>query len=141
MPQLVCLRQLRNNGPVTASQLAREVYLSQATVTGIINRLEDRGLVRRERKHADRRLVTVSLTDDGRTMVDSAPLPLQDRFSARLSALDPVEQDHISGTLARVVEMMEAQELEAIPIMTPEPLHQEGEAEPGREALKQTTGP
>lgn len=118
VPQLVCLRYLETNGPQAPGKLAGHVFLSQATVTGIINRLELRGLVSRERKEADRRRVTVSLTEKGQQVVRHAPSPLQDRFIERLTSLPQEEQDLINQVLEKVVTMMEAHDLEAAPIMS-----------------------
>ena len=141
IPQLVVLQELDKNGPLTPSELSRRVFLSQATVTGILNRLESRDLIRRERKHADRRMVTVSLTDQGKQMTDNTPLPLQERFSNRLDALPPKYQEQISLTLQQIVEMMEAQELDAEPIMAPPgPLASENGDASQAETNKKTTG-
>jgi DNA-binding MarR family transcriptional regulator len=107
VPQLVCLRQIWMQGPTKPSQLARAVFLSQATVTGILDRLENRGLIQRQRDQADRRLVTISLTRAGADMASSLPIPLQDGFARRLAALSLEEQADIDRILERVVEMME----------------------------------
>jgi len=112
VPQLVCLRQLSNGGPNTPGRLANHVHLSQATVTGILNRLEDRGLVLRERKETDRRRVTISLTEKGCRVVASAPMPLQDDFFRRLSALSREEQASIDQVLMQIAAMMENREID-----------------------------
>ena len=117
VPQLVCLRQLFLNGPTTAGNLSRLVFLSQATVTGILDRLELRGMVVRERGKEDRRRVTISLTDSGRELAETMPWPLQERFEARLSALPEKEQAIIDEVLDRVVHMMSAQDIDAWPIV------------------------
>src|SRR5512140_3522668 len=78
-PQLVCLRAVGARGKMTPSELAKEVSLSQATITGIIDRLAARQLVARERSNYDRRLVTVVITTAGRALIDQAPSPLQER--------------------------------------------------------------
>jgi DNA-binding MarR family transcriptional regulator len=114
-PQLVCLRALDALGPLTPSQLARHVDLSQATVTGIIDRLEASGLVARARNVDDRRRVTVRLTDEGNELVKKAPSPLQDRFLAQLAGLPEDEQEQLLAALTRVVAMMGVEALEAVP--------------------------
>jgi DNA-binding MarR family transcriptional regulator len=118
VPQLVCLRQMAAEGSCTPSDLSRAVFLSQATVTGILNRMEDRGLILRKRSREDRRRVSLVLTEEGRRILETAPLPLQDRFSERLAALAEPEQRHIDTVLKQVVDMMEAPELDDVPIMT-----------------------
>jgi len=121
-PQLVCLRYLFNNGKSMPSMLAREVALSQATVTGILDRLEARELVTRQRDTADKRRVIVALTGEAREVVVTAPLPLQQRFAARLRGLPEAEQHRIAGVLDEIVEMMEAEDLEASPVLSAGPI-------------------
>ena len=87
-PQLVCMRALEALGPSTPSTLARHVDLSQATMTGILDRLEQNGLVRRERNQDDRRRVTVSLTESGAGLLGRAPSALTgERGTFRLEGL------------------------------------------------------
>lgn len=120
-PQLVCLRQLLLSGPGTPSALARAVSLSQATVTGILQRLEARGLIERQRSEADRRQVIVSLTPEGARLAETAPSPLQEQFAYRLAALPAANQAIIETVLAQIVEMMDAESLDASPLLTTGP--------------------
>ena len=117
-PQLVCLRQLYNDGPLTPSRMAREVSLSQATVTGILDRLERSGLVERRRDQKDRRQISIYITSKGNELVQRAPLPLQERFAGRLAKLDEQDQALIDKTLKEIVEMMEAADIDAAPVIT-----------------------
>jgi DNA-binding MarR family transcriptional regulator len=113
-PQLVCLRQIRRDGDEsTPGRIAKAIHLSQATVTGILDRLSARGLVSRERSEEDRRRVIVRLTDAGRSIVETAPSPLQENFAERLMQLSEAEQAHIDGVLERIVRMMEADRVDA----------------------------
>ena len=77
-PQLLILQTLRNEGELTAGEVARKVSLSQATVTTIIDRLEKREYVIRERSSQDKRKVFLHLSDAGRDALGNAPKPLQD---------------------------------------------------------------
>lgn len=127
-PQLVCLRQLHREVITNPGALARAVSLSQGTVTGILDRLEARGLVRRARSSQDKRRVMVELTDAGRELVGAAPSPLQDRFSDRLGALPEGEQAMIDWVLQRVVSMMEAEHMDAAPMLSTGPMLAEATA-------------
>jgi DNA-binding MarR family transcriptional regulator len=118
-PQVVCLRQLSIHGPMQTSHLAEAVHLSSATVCGILNRLEQRGLVVRERQADDRRRVLVSLSEAGQGAVDSAPPALHDTFLFKLRALPPEQQQTIHLTLTQIVAMMAAGELDAAPLLVP----------------------
>ena len=116
VPQLVCLRQLDNQeGPVTTGNLAKQVYLSQATVTGILDRLERKGLITRERSTIDRRRVFVSLTQAGIKLNEEMPWPLQERFAQSLGLLSDEEQEQFDTMLKNLVEMMEAPKMPVWP--------------------------
>lgn len=118
-PQLVSLRAVGQLEQATPSDLAREVSLSQATMTGIIDRLAARQLVTRERISKDRRRVTIRLTEAGRALIEQAPSPLQERFVERLSELTEAEQLEIRDTLERIVRMMDGEDLDAAPVLVP----------------------
>jgi DNA-binding transcriptional ArsR family regulator len=58
---LNCLNLVALAGPMTAGELARQAGLTTASITGVLDRLEEGGFVRRERDHKDRRRVIVNL--------------------------------------------------------------------------------
>lgn len=118
-PQLISLRVLDQRGPMTAGALARAVDLSQATLTGILDRLAKRRLVTRRRSSSDRRRVTIALSPEGERVVRTAPSPLQAVFSARLSELPERTQARLCTTLEQVVRMMDAETLDAAAMLTP----------------------
>lgn len=115
-PQLLALTRL-GKGAMLSGALARELSLSPATVTGILDRLESRGLVERKRQIDDKRTVVVSLTPAGRALLDRAPPPLQEGFVRQLRALPESEQAQISATLERIVSMMAAEDIDAAPML------------------------
>ena len=118
-PQLACLRCIASEGPTTLSQLAAGVSLSPATVSGIVDRLEARGLLIRERQEEDKRRVLITLTRTGRAAVRRAPPPLQEQFSRQFRALPSRRQAGLERALRQVVAMMEAEDLDASPILIP----------------------
>lgn len=126
-PQLVCLRVLADVESATPSFLAKEVALSQGTITGIIDRLVLRQLVQRTRATTDRRLVTVTLTNAGRALVKQAPSPLQETFTEQLAQLPAADQARLRDTLEQVVRMMGGEEIEAAPILSTSPTAQSPE--------------
>jgi DNA-binding MarR family transcriptional regulator len=121
-PQLIVLRILAEQGPCSVGTLAERVNLSQPTVTGILGRLERRGLISRERSKFDRRRVLASATDAGRTILANAPPPLQERLVERLRELDDWERSQILSSLQRVVHMMEVGTIEASPMLVSGPI-------------------
>lgn len=116
-PQLVVLRAIEEAGTPTVSEIARAVSLSQATVTNILNRLEGQELLKRERSETDRRRVMVALTKAGTKLLVSAPEPLQERFSVQFQTLQSWEQYQLVASLERIAEMMDAEELDAAPLL------------------------
>lgn len=116
-PQAICLNAVNRAGELTPGQLARTVSLSPPTVTGILDRLERRALIRRERTARDKRQVNVCLTDTGRRLLDNSPPPLQERFTKRLTELSPARQRQIARSLNEVVRLMEAEDIEAAPLL------------------------
>ena len=118
-PQLLCLRYLVGAGPQPVGAVAHAMSLSPATVTGVLDRLEDRGLVVRERSQTDRRQVLNSATASGRELVAGAPPPLDESFTSRLHALPRESQERIAAVLDEIVAMMGATDLDAAPILTP----------------------
>jgi DNA-binding MarR family transcriptional regulator len=107
-PQLICLRAVIDHGPLTATAISREIHVSASTVVGILDRLEDKGLVRRERGREDRRIVFVSATEAGAALALETPSPLQTQLAAALNALPELEQATITLSLERVVNLMES---------------------------------
>ena len=116
-PQLLCLRQLDAHGSMPAGELATAVSLSPATVCGILDRLEARELVMRERQTDDKRRVLVRLMAKGRQTARKAPPPLENGFRRQLEALPLGKQAEIDRVLKRLVEMMSVEELEAEPLL------------------------
>lgn len=116
-PQLLVLQALGQCEEMTAGELAREVNLSQGTVTSILDRLEKRVLIERIRSHTDRRKVYVKLTAEGKKQLSSAPTLLQERFIERFVELKDWEQNQILASLQRLAEMMDAQNIDAAPVL------------------------
>lgn len=118
--QLATLRQLARRGPVSAGDLARAISVSQATITGVLDRLERPGLIQRRRDPRDRRRVVVELTAAGGDVVRDSPPPLHERFMVRLAALPERQRQEIDRTLRKIVAMMEAEDVEASPVLAAE---------------------
>jgi DNA-binding MarR family transcriptional regulator len=116
-PQALCLNAIQRMDLTTPGLLARVVSLSPPTVTGILDRLERRGLVRRERNERDKRQVVIRLTEAGRRLLFASPPPLQERFTRRLAALPVNRQRRIAKALEEVVKLLEAEDIDAAPLL------------------------
>ncbi len=116
-PQLLILQTLRLHSELTVGELARKISLSQATVTTIIDRLEKRSFVKRERGSTDKRKVFVYLTEKADEALLNAPKPLQESFVQQFQDLHDWEQTMILAALERVAYMMDAQHIDASPVL------------------------
>jgi DNA-binding MarR family transcriptional regulator len=116
-PQALILKALQN-GSLAAGELAARVNLSQGTVTDILNRLEQRGRIKRIRDTADRRRVLVEATEAGLAVLDKSPPLLQERFALRFNSLQDWEQSQLLSSLQRIAGMMDAEDIDAAPVLS-----------------------
>lgn len=116
-PQILLLHTIREKGEVTIGEIAQDMSLSQATVTTILDRLEKRKLVFRERSKEDKRKVHAYLTDEGHDILKTAPVPLQDQFKRHFADLHEWEKSMIISSLQRVAQMMDAEHIDASPVL------------------------
>ncbi|MFL0799786.1 MAG: MarR family transcriptional regulator [Agarilytica sp.] len=116
-PQILLLQTIRDKGDASIGELANEISLSQATVTSILDRLEKRELVYRERSKEDKRKVHAYLTDQATDTLKEAPIPLQEHFARQFGDLQEWEQTMIISSLQRIAQMMDAQHIDASPVL------------------------
>jgi DNA-binding MarR family transcriptional regulator len=121
-PQLVILQEIASLGEVTTGEIARAVSLSQATVTGILERMERRGLLARQRSDSDKRRIMVRITTAGEQVLKEAPPLMQEAFIERFASLQGWEQTMILSALQRLVSIMDARAIQAGPFLATSPL-------------------
>lgn len=121
-PQLIILRELAQAGEMSPGDLAASVSLSQATVTGITDRLEKRGLITKQKSVIDRRRVIVKPTDACLQLLAQAPPPIQESFLNQFDKLQDWEQSMLLSALQRLVRMIDAKDIEAAPLLTAGPI-------------------
>lgn len=102
---------------VNSSQVAKSVNLSAATVTNILDRLENKNLISRVRDTQDKRKVGLYLTDNGKALLLNAPQALQEHFIDKFSNLAQWEQSQLLSSMERLSEMMDANEIDAAPLL------------------------
>jgi len=110
-PQLNCLLALYENGPLPPSQIAKHNMVKSSTVTGIIDRLEQKGLVKRRRNSPDRRIIIIELTDNGKMLAQNAPPPIQQKIVDGLKNLPQNEIEKIVRALNMLTRMLDVQDL------------------------------
>ena len=110
-PQLTVVKLLETFGDLSLSELSDRIRAQNSTVTGIIDRMEREGLVKRERSKEDRRVVHIRLTGKGAELARDIPVePMEILRQAimSLSASEGRELVKISTKLAkRVRELVE----------------------------------
>ncbi len=87
---------LEADGPVPMRVLAEGLDVSQASATGIVDRMEQRGLVERHRDDEDRRVVRVALTEEGRTMIGTLAADRREKIAL---LLDDLTDEELQGFL------------------------------------------
>jgi len=115
--QLLVLQLLEPGGELTIGDIAKQVNLSQGTVTIIIDRLEERSLVARKKGKQDKRKVFVEITESGRNMLAQAPKLLQTTFTENFARLAEWEQTFLLAALDRVAHLMNASFIDASPVL------------------------
>jgi DNA-binding MarR family transcriptional regulator len=116
-PQLILMRAIQEMGNVTIKELSNQTNVSQATTTTIIDRLELNGYVQRVRSSLDRRKVHANLTEKGQELLNNAPPPLQDNFVKKFQNLEAWEQSLLLSSMQRVSAMMNAEDIDAAPVL------------------------
>ncbi len=109
--QLNCLLTLHENGSLPPSQIAKAMMVNSSTITGIIDRLEHKGLVKRLRISTDRRVITVELTPNGTLLAKNAPPPIQQKLFDGLSKLSEKDIKIIAESLLKLTDMLDVQDL------------------------------
>ncbi|MBI4950499.1 MAG: MarR family transcriptional regulator [Myxococcales bacterium] len=102
-PQLTVVKMLESFGDLSLSSLSERIRAQNSTVTGIIDRMEREGLVRRERPGHDRRVVLIRLTDKGKKLaarIEVEPMQIFRHALETLAATDLTELCRILTRLA-----------------------------------------
>jgi DNA-binding MarR family transcriptional regulator len=119
-PQLWAIKTIAEGAPIMVSDIASRMHLHAATVVGILDRLEARGLARRVRSQADRRVVRVELTARGERLVARAPEVAQGLLVSGLERLHTRNLNSIAASLEQLVEILGAQQIPPKLILSPE---------------------
>jgi len=102
-PQYNVLRILRGAGDdgLPSGEIGDRMVSRDPDTTRLLDRMEVRGLVSRRRGPADRRVVTVRITDEGRRLVDALDAPVQAMHARQLGHLDEDELRTLIALLER----------------------------------------
>lgn len=120
IPQLLCLGHInRAEGKVaTHSELMKLLSLNSSTVTGIINRLEKKHLLKRLPKAGDKRVTYIGITQEGSTIVEQSPDILHDQLAKKIKSLPVSTQQKVKDALSIIVQAMDIEKIDAAPVIT-----------------------
>lgn len=120
IPQLLTLQYLaqQTNYQSSARDLKDHLQLNASTISGILSRLEQKGLIARLPRFKDKRVTYVALTEKGMTLLDKAPTTLFERLSGALEKLPAEDISSLHQHLDFLVTAMDAQDIDASPILT-----------------------
>ncbi len=104
--QLHALLWIRHDGPLTMGALAQRVAVTEKTATGIVDRLERDGLLRRARDAADRRVVHVRLTARGGAASRRIEKVVHVSLSRLVSVLDAPDREALLRILQTLIERL-----------------------------------
>jgi DNA-binding MarR family transcriptional regulator len=105
--QLFVLQRLREAPELSMNELAARTLTHQSSVSVVVARLLDRGLVARVRSESDARRVHVSLTARGKALLRSAPAVAQDELIVALRSLPGQERRALARGLTRLAGAMD----------------------------------
>ncbi|MBN2049555.1 MAG: MarR family transcriptional regulator [Spirochaetales bacterium] len=108
-PQLMIVKELLQEPEgVVAGDLARRVSLSQATITTIIDRLEQKGIVKRVKSEVDKRRVYFQATEKASGCLVGNPSLIQENFIVNFNRLADWEQMLLLSSIQRIAHMIDA---------------------------------
>lgn len=124
IPQVLCLHFLRDMDNFQAGQgeIRKFLNLNASTTSGIINRLETKGLIARLPKSGDKRVVTIALTSKGDTLMEKMPSLLHEKLEEKLEKLDENTLLNIQNSLELLVNLLEIDDVEAFPLISSDDL-------------------
>ena len=101
-PQVHALHRLWKGDGILTTELARDICMDGGTITGLLDRLESKELIRRERSTEDRRAVRIHLTDAGRALEEPVRAVGEGVNRQAMEGFSPEEQSQLLRALERV---------------------------------------
>jgi DNA-binding MarR family transcriptional regulator len=105
------LNTLERRGPLTHGDLAMAERVRPPTITAAVDRLEQDGLVARERCSDDRRVTRVDITADGRRLLEAGRRERTAYLERRLRALSPADRAALTAAAPALERLLNDEEL------------------------------
>ena len=120
IPQLLVLQFLSDQEDyrTSAKNIKSYLNLNASTVSGIISRLESKTLVAKLPRQDDKRASFITLTAKGAELLQKSPVTLQEKLSEKLKKLSPEQIQELDANIQLLTDILDAQELDAAPLVT-----------------------
>jgi DNA-binding MarR family transcriptional regulator len=120
IPQLLVLKYLsdQNDYRAFAKDIKGYINLNASTVSGIISRLESKGLVYKMTKLNDKRATYIILTAKGADLLLKSPPTLQEKLSQRLKNLTPEQIEELDRNIELLTLILNVEDMDAAPLLT-----------------------
>lgn len=107
VPQITAIKFIAHRKKVTVSELSEEMSVTKATVSGILNRLENMNIIKRIRSNEDKRIVYIVFSDEGLSLAKDIKHIMNNCFEnifSNVSKEDLISIDNHLSSLLKVVE-------------------------------------
>jgi MarR family transcriptional regulator len=120
IPQLLVLKYLSDQSDYRAfaKDIKGYINLNASTVSGIISRLESKGLVAKSQKANDKRAIYIILTAKGAELLHKSPSTLQEKLSKRLKKLTKTQIEELDRNIELLTLIMDVEDMDAAPLLT-----------------------
>jgi len=98
---------LGNYYPMSCAELGNRTLITKGTLTGVLERMEEKGLIQKEINHADKRSMNISLTNQGRQLFDFYFPEHAEYLNELFKKLTPKEIDEIKSSLLLLSKVFE----------------------------------
>ncbi len=98
------LKIIDENGQVTMAELAEINYVTQAWITGMIDKMENKKLVRRNRSEEDRRVIYIEITPEGKGLLAELKAVFDKTLYEHFSYVEPKEIEQLNKILGKIKE-------------------------------------
>ncbi|MGA2666416.1 MAG: MarR family transcriptional regulator, partial [Nitrososphaerales archaeon] len=110
LTELRVLKLLSGSGPSPMARIAADLSMTPASMTGLVDRLEEEGFVTRERSSRDRRVVSVAITEEGSERFQRGRVLHRRLVEKTLRALTEEEAEELVRSLSKLSRAAETED-------------------------------
>ena len=110
------LRSLFQEGSLSSASLSRRLHVTPSNITGIIDRLEKKGLVERAPKQGDRRIALINLTESGAALSKQLPDHIETKLISELADMEQEEIHKLNLSMKQILNLIDAKDVADTPL-------------------------